>query len=396
MARWQGFGWPNTLKHWPLARQSRSLPAHTSLHGGDTLSLPQGVIRMCRHTRLYGVEMPVEPYLMNCQPTPAISVAMSVYNGERFLAEAIDSVLTQTFGDFEFLILDDGSRDGTRGILEAYAARDSRVLPIFRENRGLIASLNQLLAAARAPLIARMDADDICLPERFAAQQAFLAANPQYGVVGCNCDDIDEDGDPWPVDSPPYPETHTAFLAAIEADRPLLCHPSVMYRRDIVLSVGGYHPAFRHCEDLDLWLRLASVTQLGSLPEIFTRYRHYGDQVSSRHATEQQIGAAVAKFAYHHRRAGLLDPTEGLDRLPPVEELDALFGEPGVAQAVRAKVAHGLLYSHAGLRDQGFDLILQHLREGGQHNGMWRTVARLMRFGEPRRAVRLAAALAAS
>ena len=95
---------------------------------------------------------------------------MSVYNGERFLTAAIESVLGQTFSDFEFLILDDGSRDGTRAIVEAMAARDSRIRPIVRENRGLIASLNQLIAEARAPLIARMDADDIALPERFSTQ----------------------------------------------------------------------------------------------------------------------------------------------------------------------------------------------------------------------------------
>ena len=169
-----------------------------------------------------------------------------------------------------------------------------------------------------------------------------------------------------------------------------------MYRRDIVLSVGGYHAAFRHCEDLDLWLRLATVTRIGNLPELLMRYRHYADQVSSRHATEQQIGAAVANFAYRERLAGRVAPTEKLDRLPPVDDLDALFGQEGVARAVRAKVAHGLLYSRAGLRDTGFDLILQHVGEGGQRRGLWRTVARLVRFGEPIRAVRLAAALAAA
>ena len=332
--------------------------------------------------------------LMNSPSTPVISVAMSVYNGERFLAQAIESVLAQSFTDFELLILDDGSTDATRTILEDYATIDARIRPICRENRGLVASLNQLLAESRAPLVARMDADDICLPERFALQHAFLAANPDYGVVGCRCEDIDEHGDFWPVNAPPHPETHDGFLAAVDADRPLLCHPAVMYRREVVLSVGGYHAAFRHCEDLDLWLRLATVTHIGNLPEQLMRYRHYADQVSSRHATEQQIGAAVAKFAYRERLAGRPDPTEHLDRLPPVDELDTLFGQAGVARAVRAKVAHGLLYSRAALRDTGFDLITQHLREGGKRNGMWRTVARLMRFGEPIRAVRLAATLA--
>ncbi|MEO7383484.1 MAG: glycosyl transferase family 2, partial [Novosphingobium sp.] len=169
-----------------------------------------------------------------------------------------------------------------------------------------------------------------------------------------------------------------------------------MFRRDLVLAVGGYHAAFKHCEDFDLWLRLTSVTKLASVPEPLLRYRHYPDQVSSRHATEQQIGAAVARLAYIERQAGRADPTEHLDRLPPIEGLDALFGRVGVAREVRAKVAPGLLYSKAGLRDSGFDLLLHYLSEGGDHDGMWRTVARLLRFGEPARAARLARTLVAN
>ena len=325
--------------------------------------------------------------------SPAISVAMSVYNGERFLAEAIESVLAQTFGDFEFLILDDGSRDATPQIIADYAARDPRIRAIVRENRGLVASLNQLIEEARAPLVARMDADDICLPERFARQIAFLAGHPDHGVVGCWTLDINEHGAPYHLDARDHPDSHKGFLEAIERGWPLLCHPSVMFRRELVCSVGGYHGAFRHCEDLDLWLRLAGITRLCSVPERLLRYRHYADQVSSRHATEQQIGAAVARLAYDERKAGRPDPTAHLAALPPVDELDALFGREGVSRAVRARVAPGLLYSRAGLSDHGFDLVVRYLREGGQHDGMWRTVARLVRFGDPLRAARLAAAL---
>lgn len=324
---------------------------------------------------------------------PALSVAMSVYNGERFLEAAVDSVLAQSFGDFEFLILDDGSRDATPHILRAYAARDPRVRPIIRENRGLVASLNQLLAEARAPLVARMDADDICLPQRFERQIAFLAGNPDHGVVGAQTYDIDEEARPWPLPSPDNPESHEAFLAAIEADAPLICHPAVMYRRDVVLQVGGYHAAFRHCEDLDLWLRLSGLTRICSLPDKLLRYRRSANQVSSRHATEQQIGAAVAKLAWRERGAGRPDPTEHLGRLPDIDGLDALFGREGVGREVRAKVAPTLIHAPSAMRDQGFQILLRYLAEGGDHAGMWRTVARLVRFGEPRRAARLAAAL---
>lgn len=326
--------------------------------------------------------------------TPTVSVALSVYNAERFLDEAIRSVLAQTFCDFEFLILDDGSTDGSRAIIEDHADRDVRIRPIVRENRGLIASLNQLIEESRAPLIARMDADDICHPERFARQVAFLAAHPDHGVVGCWTRDIDEFGLPYPLGGEDQPLTHEDFLKAIERNGPLLCHPGVMYRREVVRSVGGYQAAFRHCEDLDLWLRLASVTRIANIPERLLTYRHYAGQVSNRHLTEQQIGAAVARLAYQERKAGRPDPTEHLDQLPPLSQIGALFGGEEASRTARAQIAHSLLHSRTALAGEGFDILLHHVREGGGGHALWRTAARLLTFGEPAKAVRLAAALA--
>ena len=338
------------------------------------------------HAQIQGI-----PAIM---PSPAISVAMSVYNGERFLTEAIESVLAQSWRDFEFLMLDDGSSDGSLAVMRHFAARDPRIRVISRENRGLVASLNQLLAEAQAPLIARMDADDVCLPERFSRQIAFFAANPDHGVVGSLTDDIDEHGQPYAMVPAGHPLSHAAFLERIESRGQLLAHPTVMYRRDVVLSVGGYHAAFRHCEDYDLWLRLAHLTRITSLPEQLLRYRHYADQVSNRHALEQQIGVAVSHFAYQERMAGRPDPTETLDELPPIEQLDALFGQAGVASEVRGRVARALLYSRSELAGQGFDVLMTHVAEGGRGAELWRTAARLVRFGQPSRALRLAAALA--
>lgn len=330
-------------------------------------------------------------------PTPAISVAMSVYNGERYLALAIESVLAQDFGDFEFLIIDDGSSDGSPDIIHRYARADARIQPILRENRGLIASLNEMIERARAPIIARMDADDICRPNRFSRQLAFLAENPDYGVVGSWSEDIGEHGESlFRHGMADHPLTHEELMAAIESGGQLICHPAAMYRRDIVRSVGAYHAAFRHCEDLDLWLRLAGVTKLGNISERLLLYRRYSGQVSSRHATDQQIGTAIAQLAWRERQAGRLDPTEKLGKLPPIEELDDLFDRPGVARQVREQVALGLRYSASALKDQGFDLLVNHLRDGGRRDGMWRTVLRLMRFGEPIRALRLAATLTTS
>jgi hypothetical protein len=326
--------------------------------------------------------------------TPKLSVAMSVYNGERFLGAAIESVLGQSFGDFEFLIVDDGSSDATASILQCYERADSRIRPIIRENRGLVASLNEMLVAARAPIIARMDADDICRPNRFDRQLAFLAEHPDHGVVGSWSEDMGEHGEPLFRTGADHPITHEDILEAIVEGRHVICHPAAMYRRDIVMGVGGYHDAFRHCEDYDLWLRLASVTKLANIPERLVRYRRYDGQVSARHSTEQQIGTAIAQLAWRERQAGRSDPTADLHRLPPIDSLDALFNRPDVSRQVREQVALGLVYSAPAMKDKGFELLVRHLRDGGRRDGMWRTVLRLLRFGEPRRALRLAATLA--
>jgi len=327
------------------------------------------------------------------EPVPPLTVAMSVYNGERFLVPAIESILDQTFGDFEFLILDDGSRDATAAIAAEFAAKDSRVRLISRENRGLIVSLNQLLAEARAPLIARMDGDDISHPQRFERQMAFMAQHPEIGVVGSWTEDMDESGRIVLLSGTEHPIDHDSFLAAIDPGLPLLCHPAVLYRRDVVRSVGGYHPAYAHCEDLDLWLRLASVTRVANIPERLLRYRRSSAQVSNRHATRQQVGAAIARIAYAERRAGRPDPTEALTELPPIDALDALFGRQGVGAEVCARVAPGLLYSRSGLSDDGFDILCRYVRQGGRGSALWRTVLRLISFGELRRAGTLALAL---
>lgn len=327
-------------------------------------------------------------------PEPRLSVAMSVFNNAPFLTFAIESILAQTFTDFEFLIVDDGSTDGSTEIIDRFALIDDRIRVTRQANRGLVASLNHMIDWARAPFLARMDGDDIAVLTRFDRQLAFLEARPEIGVVGTWTNSIDEQNRFRP-DVDGHPTTHDAFLVALERG-PLLCHPSVVMRTDIVRGVGGYHAAFRHCEDYDLWLRLSERTRLCSLPERLLNYRHSSDQVSSRHAVAQQVGAAVAWEAHRERIAGRPDPSLDWTALPAIDDLDAAFGRDGVSRAVRARVAPGILYAPSALRGDGLDLILTSLRENGhadRKNGMWRTAARLLTLGEPRRAARLALAL---
>lgn len=325
--------------------------------------------------------------------TPALTVAMSVYNNARFLAPAIESILGQSFADFEFLIVNDGSTDESGAIIDSHAVGDSRIRPIHQPNAGLVASLNRLIREARAPLIARMDGDDISMPDRFARQIAFLDANPDHGVVGTWTQNIDEQGRIAPSVGLDHPTDHAGFLDALDG-KPLLCHPSAMMRTDLVRAAGGYRAQYAHCEDYDLWLRLSEATKLCSLPERLLHYRYSEAQVSNKHVMAQSIGAAVAWRAHLERMDGRPDPTDAVDSLPPVDQLDTLFGHEGITDAVRQWVAPKLLYSDIALGGEGFDILLRYLRAGGSRDGMWRTVARMIRWGLPLRALKLAAVLA--
>lgn len=335
--------------------------------------------------------MPATARIADTAPgTPAITVAMSVMNGARFLHDAMASVLAQTTRDFELVVVDDGSTDATPAILAAHAAADARVRVLTQPNRGLVASLNRILAEARAPLFARMDGDDVALPERLAVQAAWLADHPVVVALGTGFVPIDESGHRG------HPVRNVVTPAEVLADLPNgppLCHPSVVMRTDALRAVGGYRAAYRHCEDYDLWLRLSERGALANLPEPLLLYRHNPNQVSQRHVLEQKYGAAVAWEAHVERMAKRPDPTAALERLPPLAALDALFKRPGAAAAVRAKLAAGVLYSPDALVNGGLDHVIDELRAGGAHDGLWRTVARLARHRQPRAATRLARAL---
>jgi glycosyltransferase involved in cell wall biosynthesis len=324
-------------------------------------------------------------------PAPRLTVAMSVYNDAAYVSETITSVLAQTFEDFEFLIVDDGSSDGSGAILDHFAIQDPRICVFRQENRGLIVSLNRLVAEARAPLIARIDGDDVAHPERFARQVAWFDAHPDGGVLGTHAFDMDEHGQVFD-DVTQRPLDHDGIRAALDNSSPL-CHPSIMLRTDVIRAAGGYRAAYRHCEDFDLWLRLAQRTRLANLPEPLAYYRRSSGQISNRHAIAQQYGAAVALLADRARAEDKSDPTEGLDRLPDFDALDALFG-PGSAAWVRARLAQRLIYSPEAMAGDGFTIIADHIRSGGAQDGLWRTVARLVRLGEPRRALALSVLLA--
>lgn len=221
---------------------------------------------------------------------PTVSVLLPVHNGERWLDAALASVRRQTYADFELLVLDDGSSDGSRAIAERHAAADARVRVVSRANRGLVATLNELLAQARGELVARMDADDIALADRFARQVAFLREHTEVVCVGGDVRLIDEE-DRF---------LRTQHMLEHDADiqrealrgHTTICHPCAMIRTDALRAVGGWRSDHYPTEDLDLWLRLGEVGRLANLRGAVLEYRLHAGSISAAGAEGRQRAAA--------------------------------------------------------------------------------------------------------
>ncbi len=328
---------------------------------------------------------------------PRISIQMAVYNNAPYVGQAIESMLAQTFDDFEFLIVNDGSTDGSGAIIDGYAARDPRIRALHQDNRGTAASHNRALAEGAAPLIARMDGDDDCAPDRLEKQIAFLDAHPDYGVIGTQTRYYDDAGRTWPM-SEIYPLDHDSFLAAMTVPgTPLMNHASLLMKADALREIGGYRPQFRHCEDHDLWLRLSEVTRVASLPEALTYYRIHGSQTSSRHIALQAANAAMSWISHEARLAGRADPFDGIALLPGLDRLadvDRITGRDGDAQIVREAIVTRMLYS-PDLAGPAFPALIDYLKAGGHVPRPGRLALRLAKQGHPLRAAQVALATVA-
>jgi glycosyltransferase involved in cell wall biosynthesis len=231
--------------------------------------------------------------------TPLVSVLMPAYNCEAYVLEAVSSMLTQTFSDYELLVIDDGSTDSTKKLLES--VDDPRLRLVSNEhNIGLIGTLNRGLELAVGRYIARMDADDISAPERLEKQVRFLEAHPEIHILGSMVNLINEHGKAfgaitgYPKDAD---EIHRYLLREC-----CLIHPSVMFRRDTVLGAGGYSDSARHAEDYDLWLRLSDHHKIANLPDKLVSYRMHRNQVSIRNLTTQHHVAQSCRMAALKRR----------------------------------------------------------------------------------------------
>ena len=224
---------------------------------------------------------------------------MPAFNAAAFLDEAVRSILDQTFRDFEFIIVDDGSTDDTARILQKYQKADDRVKIHRQENQGLVAALNRGCRMARGQLIARMDADDLSLPGRFERQVEFLNEHPDVGILGTWASEIDRQGSvigKWCLPANPRVLKWTHFF------RVCVIHPTVMMRREIVEKVNFYRTEAKFAEDWDLWLRASAITEFGNIPEILFKYRVSGKNTSKifgqeyRRTPNKLLGPFISEF----------------------------------------------------------------------------------------------------
>jgi glycosyltransferase involved in cell wall biosynthesis len=201
------------------------------------------------------------PFEAGSRVSPRVSVIMSVYNERNYVRHAVDSILAQTWSDFEFLIIDDGSTDDTAGVICEYT--DRRIRLVRQTNQGLERSLNRAILLAQGAYLARMDADDVCRPDRLALQVSFLDQRPSCGLVG-SCCTVQWDGDSVPKHTR-VPNTDRAIRKRIFRENPFV-HSSVMVRRSILDQIGLYKPEYRW-GDYELWCRVLQVCEVANLPD---------------------------------------------------------------------------------------------------------------------------------
>lgn len=244
---------------------------------------------------------------------PLISVLLPVYNcGATYLTEALQSVLRQSYQNFEVIVINDGSTDESGDVLDSFSSLDSRLKIHTQSNQGLPATLDSAFNKSRGEFIARMDGDDLSDPDRLQRQLTFLNENPAIGACGTWATMVDPWGEAICQMKPPVDHDEIEELL-YQGNATALIHPTFMARRNIFEQAGGYNPS-NELEDLDLYLRLLEVTQLANIPETLLRYRvHFG---STNHQRRQRHVELTVKTVSEARERRGLPPGRGFSHLP--------------------------------------------------------------------------------
>lgn len=232
---------------------------------------------------------------------PCVSVVMTVYNDQRFLPFAIDSIIAQSFADFELVIVNDGSTDQSERILQEYAARDSRMKVVTQDNAGTTAAANRGLDLARGRYVARLDSDDVSYPHRLQTEVQFMEANRNIALVGGGSDIIDIDGHIVGTRNIRTANPQRAIL-----HRNIYQQSDVMFRLDVVRHLGGYREKFKNAEEYDLWLRISEVADIAKLNVVLGQWRlNGGGYTLSRRQEQRTEFRRIKEFARQRRLDGM-------------------------------------------------------------------------------------------
>jgi glycosyltransferase involved in cell wall biosynthesis len=234
---------------------------------------------------------------------PPLSVVMPMHNARKYVAQTVRSILAQRFSDFEFLVIDDGSTDGSATEVEQAVGGDQRVKIITQANAGVSAASNHGTRLARGEFLARVDADDICLPDRFAKQIAFLREHPDVVAVGSRVMFVDPDGLEL-FEMPGLKLSHEEIDEGLLNVEWTILQPATMFRTSALKAVGGYRTDLRIHEDHDLFLKLAEIGRLANLPEILFQYRQHSISAVSTYAREH-VSALESVYQHAWKRRGL-------------------------------------------------------------------------------------------
>lgn len=223
-----------------------------------------------------------------------ISVVMSVYNDEKYLSESIESILYQTYHDFEFIIINDGSTDRSLDIIYRY--QDKRIKVVNQDNIGLTKSLNKAILLSQSKYIARMDSDDISLPDRFEKQIRFLEENKEYALVGTNTIKIDTCGNKIEINKTKY--TNEEICSTFK-NRNCIAHGSVMINKLLVGDLLKYDETFPYAQDFRLWTKIAMEFKIANLQLPLYKLRIHKDSISKMKIEQQSIYAGIVAYEFY-------------------------------------------------------------------------------------------------
>jgi glycosyltransferase involved in cell wall biosynthesis len=234
---------------------------------------------------------------------------MPVYNCAKYLREAVESILNQTFHEFEFIIVNDGSIDESLEILKEYANKDSRIKIVNQPNSGIVVALNRGVTEASGEWIFRLDADDVAMPERLSKQLNFVQDNDGVVLVGSGCIEVDKNG--IAIKKHIYPQGHNDLIRHLENGKAFFPHSSAFFNKECIMKLGGYNRKFTGAEDLDMWLRIGETAPIACLQIPAVKLRKHPQMISNiNQGRLQQVVGLCARICHFRRKAGLSDPSQ--------------------------------------------------------------------------------------